>query len=147
MNYKKVYENLIESSFYEVDFPASPGNFILSEEQTITQDFINGLVDQIEYRLVELNGITTTYKDHQYEIDSEIFKLTYLLDCLYSNEIHDLVNFKGIDVDPPIDIEDAGAYIYERNVEAYQDILDQANSHMHTIRIILGELCDASKDL
>lgn len=122
MDYKAAYETFLQLAFEEHVYPAAPVVYKLSENQALTKEYVAKLLAQVETRIFELQILPTKSKEQEYQKELELFKLNYLLDCLKSPQVAELVNFEN------------------RPNDFYMDILDNANYHMHTIRIILQEL-------
>lgn len=137
MDYKTAYKSLIERAFDEIEYNGSSAIYKLSDQPQLNQNFLSEISKQAKMRIIELKQTYPKIKEEQYKKEVELFKLNYLVDCLHSPEILDLTKYKKPD-DPSITFNQKDLNIM--NSEAYMDVLDNANSHMHTIRIILREL-------
>ncbi|SOC05735.1 hypothetical protein SAMN05880501_104104 [Ureibacillus xyleni] len=138
MDYKNAYETFLKIAFEEIDYPAAPVVYKLSENQSLSLEYINQLIGQAQNRMKQLNLLNITIKEEEYRKELELFKLNYLIQCLKSPQVTDLANFSRdkLSVSKHLKI----LRNKEKNMDDYMDILDNANSHMHTIRIILQEL-------
>ncbi|TSI08698.1 hypothetical protein [Lysinibacillus sp. BW-2-10] len=140
MDYKAAYETFLQLAFEEHVYPAAPVVYKLSENQTLTKEYVAKLLAQVETRIFELQIIPTKSKEQEYQKELELFKLNYLLDCLKSPQVAELVNFGNRPIEFSYDVNNNPTCYLEKNNDFYMDILDHANYHMHTIRIILQEL-------
>ncbi|MCP1145060.1 hypothetical protein [Lysinibacillus endophyticus] len=134
MDYKKAYETFLKMAFEEIDYPAAPVVYKLSENQKLTIEYIRDLTNQVQNRIMQLKLVNITMKEDEYRKELELFKLNFLKQCLQSPQVAELARYTHNKLK-------LSKFINKhKKMDDYMDILDNANSHMHTIRIILQEL-------
>ena len=135
MDYKTAYESFLKIAFEEIDYPAAPVVYKLSENQKLTPEYIRDLTNQVQQRIMQLKRLNITMKEEEYRKELELFKLNFLKQCLQSPQVLELARFTP-------NKWFGSKYInkHKKNMDDYMDILDNANSYMHTIRLILQEL-------